>query len=55
MSSALQSISWIPATNNFYQEDSGEPYHKTPPPLFRQNRLMTCYGRLTQNNHTLDM
>lgn len=49
MSSALQSISWIPATNNFYQEDSGEPFHKLPhpPSLFRQNRLMTCYGRLT--------
>lgn len=28
MSSMLQSISWIPATNNFYQVGSREPYHK---------------------------
>lgn len=28
MSSMLQSISWIPATNNFYQVGSREPYRK---------------------------
>lgn len=28
MSSTLQSISWIPATNNFCKEGSREPYHK---------------------------
>lgn len=32
MSGMLQSISWIPASNNFYQVDSGES-------LFRQNCL----------------